>query len=458
MMLPPTVDAPNQTCAASGSNATTADAAAWSGAMTNAGVGVQKQETSATVKATSTKSSSKIDETSGVVAARHDTSASDQESGQANIGQTKLQPKTDKQSAAESPVVVQQGHKDKAKTVSQTPNAAVDMLSGAIAPQKLPAADAGGGQQEVVGESVDAHDGDAGRAPNVLVVAASAGAGKPAASDVTTGRTELGLKKNVIAARAVEGGDTASTPGVAQSFKRIGLGTDVNQAGRAPTEKGDASLAAVQSIKPIATSTMESLMIRGVAQKTVNTAVSAKPISFEMSKKTDSSSVAAVFPLSSASTSLHIQSSEDTTEAVSTAAGVHANGNVDAGSASALAATVTAMQQVGQSHTVLRLDPPGLGNMSVHLSLGQHGQVNVLFMPDTSAGAQALQSGLGGLGQSMAQVGLTLGQAQVGGQFGQNAQGFGQNARQWQGGGTSTPQTANLGAGSDDRGGVSAYA
>jgi len=458
MMLPPTVDAPNQTRAASGSNATKADAAAWSGAMTNAGVGLQKRETSATVKVTSTKSSSKIDETSGVVAARHDASTSDQEGGQANIGHTKLQPETDKQSAAAAPIVVQQGHKDKAKTVLQTPNAAAAMLSGVIAPQNLPAADAGGGQQEVVGESVDAHDGEAARAPSVLAVTVSAGAGKPATSDVTTGRTELGLKKNVIAARAVEGGDTASRPGVAQSFNHIGLADDVNQALRAPTEKGDVSLAAVQSAKPIATSTMESLMVRGAAQKAVNTAVGAKQISFEMNKRTDASSVASVFPLSSAAASLHIQSPEDTTEAASTTVGVQASGNVDAGSSSALAATVTAMQQVGQSHTVLRLDPPGLGNMSVHLSLGQHGQVNVLFMPDTSAGAQALQSGLGGLGQSMAQAGLTLGQAQVGGQFGQNAQGFGQNAQQWQGGSTSTPQTANSGAGSGDRGGVSAYA
>ena len=97
-------------------------------------------------------------------------------------------------------------------------------------------------------------------------------------------------------------------------------------------------------------------------------------------------------------------------------------------SAAALAATVTALHQAGQSGAVLRLDPPGLGTLSVHVGLSGLGQVNVLFVPSTAQGAQALQAGLPGLSTAMAQSGLVLGQAQVGGQFGQNAgQGGGQS-------------------------------
>jgi flagellar hook-length control protein FliK len=89
--------------------------------------------------------------------------------------------------------------------------------------------------------------------------------------------------------------------------------------------------------------------------------------------------------------------------------------------AAGLAATVTAMHQAGQSGAVLRLDPPGLGNLSVHVALGQNGQVNVLFIPSTQAASTVLQNNLAGLGTALAQSGITLGQAQVGGQFNQNA-------------------------------------
>ncbi|MBU6448830.1 MAG: flagellar hook-length control protein FliK [Rhodospirillales bacterium] len=93
----------------------------------------------------------------------------------------------------------------------------------------------------------------------------------------------------------------------------------------------------------------------------------------------------------------------------------------------ALAATVTALHQSGQAGTVLRLDPPGLGHLSVEIRLGTQGQVNVLFVPSTADAAQAIQANLPGLGAAMAQSGLTLGQAQLGGQFsqqsGQNGQG-----------------------------------
>lgn len=96
---------------------------------------------------------------------------------------------------------------------------------------------------------------------------------------------------------------------------------------------------------------------------------------------------------------------------------------------SALAAMVTALHQSGQTSTVLQLDPPGLGHLSVQVGLGAQGQVNVLFVPSTADAAQAIQSSLGGLGSAMAQSGLTLGQAQVGGQFHQQGGHGGQNGQ-----------------------------
>lgn len=96
-------------------------------------------------------------------------------------------------------------------------------------------------------------------------------------------------------------------------------------------------------------------------------------------------------------------------------------------SAAGLAAAVTALHQSGQSGAVMQLDPPGLGQLTVHVALASGGQVNVLFVPSTQAASTALQANLNGLGTALAQTGLTLGQAQVGGQFNQNA---GQNAYQ----------------------------
>jgi flagellar hook-length control protein FliK len=66
---------------------------------------------------------------------------------------------------------------------------------------------------------------------------------------------------------------------------------------------------------------------------------------------------------------------------------------------------------------VLRLDPPGLGHLSIQVGLNTQNQVNVTFAPSNAAAAQALQTALPGLGSAMAQSGLSLGQAQVGGQF-----------------------------------------
>ena len=100
---------------------------------------------------------------------------------------------------------------------------------------------------------------------------------------------------------------------------------------------------------------------------------------------------------------------------------VSATAPVTQPSAAGLAAAVTAMHQAGHGGAMLRLDPPGLGDLAVHIATAPGGTINVLFVPTTQAGASALQTGLGGLGAALAQSGLTLGQAQVGGQFNQNA-------------------------------------
>jgi Flagellar hook-length control protein FliK len=121
----------------------------------------------------------------------------------------------------------------------------------------------------------------------------------------------------------------------------------------------------------------------------------------------------------------------------------------------ALAATVTALHQSGQSGTVLRLDPPGLGHLSVQVRLSAQGQVNVLFVPSTADAAQAIQASLPGLGAAIAQSGLSLGQAQVGGQFSQQSGQGGQS-------GYSPPRQNNTAAFSAEAqatpNGLSAYA
>lgn len=96
-------------------------------------------------------------------------------------------------------------------------------------------------------------------------------------------------------------------------------------------------------------------------------------------------------------------------------------------SASALSATITALHQSGQNGVTLRVDPPNLGHLSIHVKLDMQGAVNVLFVPSTSDAAQALQGSLPQLGTALAQSGLALGHADIGGQFFQSG---GQNSQQ----------------------------
>lgn len=122
----------------------------------------------------------------------------------------------------------------------------------------------------------------------------------------------------------------------------------------------------------------------------------------------------------------------------------------------ALSATISALHHAGQDAILLRLDPPNLGHLSIQLKMDSQGAVNVLFVPSTSDATQALQGSLSHLGAAMAQSGLTLGQANIGGQFSQSG---GHNGQQ--GGQMPFRQTSGIKASSaapPSVSGLSAYA
>ena len=79
-----------------------------------------------------------------------------------------------------------------------------------------------------------------------------------------------------------------------------------------------------------------------------------------------------------------------------------------------LASAITAMHQAGESSAVLRLSPPGLGSLSVHVAIGQNALVNVTFISAVPQTVQILHNNLDDLRQAMAASGLNLGQADVG--------------------------------------------
>jgi flagellar hook-length control protein FliK len=77
------------------------------------------------------------------------------------------------------------------------------------------------------------------------------------------------------------------------------------------------------------------------------------------------------------------------------------------------------MHSGGQSRAMLRLDPPGLGTLSIHVGLGHdvatgNPQVNVLMVPAVAQTAQLLNGGIDSLRQALAAAGLSLGQTQIG--------------------------------------------
>jgi flagellar hook-length control protein FliK len=83
--------------------------------------------------------------------------------------------------------------------------------------------------------------------------------------------------------------------------------------------------------------------------------------------------------------------------------------------AAALAASVTAMVRDGTSSVTVRLDPPDLGQLSIHVAVGQDAKVNVLLIAAVPQTAQAFSAGADDLRQAFAGAGLSLGQLNVGG-------------------------------------------
>jgi flagellar hook-length control protein FliK len=86
--------------------------------------------------------------------------------------------------------------------------------------------------------------------------------------------------------------------------------------------------------------------------------------------------------------------------------------------AAALAAAVTAMVQDGKNTLQIRLDPPELGSLSIHLAVGQDAKVNVLLLAAVPQTATAFAAGADDLRQAFAASGLALGQLNVGGESG----------------------------------------
>lgn len=80
-----------------------------------------------------------------------------------------------------------------------------------------------------------------------------------------------------------------------------------------------------------------------------------------------------------------------------------------------LAAAITAMHQSGQTTATLRLDPPGLGNLTIHLGLGQENAVNVQFITAVPQTTQIIANHLNDLRQAMESAGIALGNTQIGG-------------------------------------------
>ncbi len=81
----------------------------------------------------------------------------------------------------------------------------------------------------------------------------------------------------------------------------------------------------------------------------------------------------------------------------------------------ALAATILALSRSGHPSAVLRLDPPELGSLSVHVTLAGESSVNLVFVTSTPQATQLLSSTMSDLGQAMTNVGMTLGHTHVGG-------------------------------------------
>lgn len=87
---------------------------------------------------------------------------------------------------------------------------------------------------------------------------------------------------------------------------------------------------------------------------------------------------------------------------------------------SALSAAVIALHKSSQNSILLRLDPPNLGHLSIQIKMNPEGSVNVSFIPSSSDAAQTLLASLPQLNVALVQSGLSLGEAEIGGQFSQS--------------------------------------
>lgn len=100
---------------------------------------------------------------------------------------------------------------------------------------------------------------------------------------------------------------------------------------------------------------------------------------------------------------------------------------------SALAAAVVAMHKSGDASTILRLDPAGLGALTIHVSIGDGARINVQFTPAVAQTAHIINSNLDDLRQAMTAAGLSLGQSFVSTGGGQTGGGSGDNRQAPQG-------------------------
>lgn len=239
---------------------------------------------------------------------------------------------------------------------------------------------------------------------------------KPASTAANAAPAIPAPEHNLPSTQAVVSAQRGSTPSITPSRATTTAGTAAATAATAATTA--ATEAPVAKGPVVSTSTAQAVSLRTAQLADAGTVL--------RSGKEDKANAQQLPPFGGTGASTAIIPTVNASSVPATT-GTNAISANTGTSATALAATVTALHQSGQTSTVLRLDPPGLGHLSVQVNLSMQGQVNVLFVPSSADAAQAIQASLPGLGGAMAQSGLTLGQAQVGGQFSQQSGQNGQN-------------------------------
>lgn len=90
-----------------------------------------------------------------------------------------------------------------------------------------------------------------------------------------------------------------------------------------------------------------------------------------------------------------------------------ASGTLAAATLHGLATQISGLHQARVGHADIRLDPPSLGMVNVHVQMNGQNQMQVSFIAAQSATAQSLQNSLSQLAQAVSQHGVTLTHAQV---------------------------------------------